>query len=123
MGGLRRWLDRFTETDEQRMSAETREWAETVPGTTRIADATLRERVKVAGVVRRIAVWPREGDEAEYLDVIISDGTGEVTGEFLGRRSIPGLTLGTRLVLEGVMREDKTHAIPAMTNPKFEFAH
>lgn len=121
MGGLRRWLERFTETDAERLAAETRDWAAGIPGTTRIAEANLRERVRIAGVVRRIAVWPREGDESEYLDVIVSDGTGEVTGEFLGRRSIPGLTLGTRLILEGVLREDKTHGFPAITNPKFEF--
>lgn len=122
MGRLRRWLDRIVETDEQRMAAETLEWAETVAGTTRLSEAQLRQRVLVAGVVRRITVWPREGDEVEYLDVLISDGTGEVIGEFLGRRSIPGLTLGTRLILEGVLREQRRGVLPAMTNPKYEFS-
>ena len=52
MGALRRWLDRLTETDEARLSTEVREWADTVEGAVRIADAPMRERVRIAGVIR-----------------------------------------------------------------------
>ena len=36
MGALRRWLVRLTETDEARLDAEIRDWAEAVPGSVRI---------------------------------------------------------------------------------------
>jgi hypothetical protein len=38
----------------------------------------------------------------------------------MGRRSIPGLTLGTRIVVEGVMAEKRGGL--KMVNPTFEFA-
>src|SRR5207245_2226318 len=76
MSGLRRFLRRLTEGDEERLAAELRTWAATVPGTVRIDEAAPRSRVSVAGMVRRITVRPVEGFEA--LEVVLSDGTGEV---------------------------------------------
>jgi hypothetical protein len=38
----------------------------------------------------------------------------------MGRRSIPGLNLGTRLVVEGLLAEHRSGR--RMVNPKFEFA-
>jgi len=119
--GFREFFGRLAESDEDRLSAETREWVSRVPGTIRIAEIEVRQRVRVAGVVRRITVWPREGDEGEYLDALISDGTGEINAEWLGRRSIPGLSLGTHLMVEGMLREERIRGIPTITNPKFEF--
>ena len=119
MGIIRRFLERVTESDEDRLDDEIREWAESVPNVTPMAEAEYRRRVRVAGVVRRITVWPREDGEPEYLEVLISDGTGEVDALWIGRRSIPGLSLGTRLIIEGVLRDNNG---PAVDNPKFEFA-
>src|SRR4029079_3660296 len=103
MGPLRRWLDRLTESDESRLDAEIREWAEAVPGSVRIGDAQPRERVKIAGVIRRLTVLPRQGSDA--IEVASSYGTGDVSIQFMGRRAIRGLTLGTRVVVEGVIGE------------------
>ena len=64
MGPLRRWLDRLTESDESRLDTEIREWAEAVPGSVRIGDAQPRERVKIAGVIRRLTVLPMQGNES-----------------------------------------------------------
>ncbi|MEX0991234.1 MAG: hypothetical protein WD004_03065 [Actinomycetota bacterium] len=118
---LARFFSRLTESDEERLAGEVREWASKVADTERISEVQLREKIRVAGVVRRITVWPREGDEAEYLEALVSDGTGEVNIEWTGRRSIPGLSLGTKVVLEGVLRQDKIRSMNTMTNPKFEF--
>ena len=118
MGVLRRILDRLSETDEERLAEETRAWADSIPGTVRIADAPLRERVKVAGVIRRMTVLPFEGKEA--LQALISDGTGEVTVVFMGRRGIGGLSLGARVAVEGVLAEQRGEA--RMMNPRLEFA-
>lgn len=115
------FFGRLSETDEERLAAEVRDWTSAVPNTLRIADAPLREQVRVCGQVRRITVWPKEGTDTEYLEALLSDGTGEVNAEWLGRRSIPGLKLGTRMVLEGVLRQERSRRVPTMSNPKFEF--
>jgi RecG-like helicase len=117
MSALRRFLQRLTETDEQRLAEELRQWAQGIPGTVRIADARLRDRVKVAGMVRRITVRPVQGFEA--LEVVLTDGTEELSARWLGRRSIPGLVLGSRLVIEGVLGQDQ--GVRRIVNPTFEF--
>jgi hypothetical protein len=118
MGALRRFLRRMAESDEQRLAEELREWAAAVEGTIRIAEAPQRKRGKIAGMVRRITVRPVEGFEA--LEAVIYDGTGEITAVWLGRRSIPGLLLGSRLVLHGVVGRERGSV--RMVNPEFEFA-
>jgi RecG-like helicase len=115
---IRRSLRRMAESDEQRLAEEIQAWAATIDGTTRIADAPTRSRAKVAGVVRRITVRPVEGYES--LEALISDGTGEVEVVWMGRRSIPGLSLGTRVVVDGVIGEQRGQL--RMVNPTFEFS-
>ncbi len=39
MGSFRRFLNRLTETDEERLAEELRTWSESIPGTVRIAEA------------------------------------------------------------------------------------
>jgi hypothetical protein len=118
MGWLRRWLDRLTESDEARLAAETREWADTIPDSVRIAEAPLRRPVKIAGVIRRMTVFPMAGKEA--LEALISDGTGEAIVVFMGRRGIGGFSLGTRVVVEGVLGDQR--GVVKMMNPKLEFS-
>jgi len=115
---FRRFLRRMAESDEQRYAEEIGEWAAQVPDTVRIRDAATRSRVKLAGVVRRITVRPLEGNES--LEAILYDGTGEVTVVWMGRRSIHGLNLGTRLIVEGLLAEQR--AGRRMVNPSFEFS-
>jgi len=115
---LRASLRRMAESDEQRLAEEIQSWAATVEGTTRIADAPMRSRAKVAGVVRRITVRPVEGYES--LEALLSDGTGEVEVVWMGRRSIPGLSLGTRVVVDGVLGQQRGRL--RMVNPTFEFS-
>ena len=118
MGVFRRFFERLKESDEARLSSEIRNWAEKVPGTTRIADAPLREPVKLAGVVRRLTVFPVEGQET--LEALLYDGTGDAVIVFMGRRGIQGLTLGTKVVVEGVLGDKRGEV--RMVNPRFEFA-
>jgi hypothetical protein len=51
---------------------------------------------------------------------VLSDGTGQVTARWLGRRKIPGLALGSRVVVEGVLGEEQ--GARRIVNPTFEFA-
>lgn len=117
MKKVRRFLQRLTESDEVRLAEELREWAATVPGTVPIAEAPLRERVRVAGMVRRITVLPVEGFEG--LEAVLSDGTGEVTARWLGRRTIRGLVLGSHLSIEGVLGKEPGGL--RIVNPTYEF--
>ncbi len=117
MGAFHRFLDRWSETDEARLAGEVREWADDVAGAVRIADAPLRERVKIAGVIRRMTVFPMK--DGESLEAKISDGTGEVVVKFMGRRAIGGLRLGSKVVVEGVLGEQ--HGSVMMINPILEF--
>ncbi len=88
-----------------------------MPGTVRVRDATSRGRAKLAGVVRRITIRPVEGFEA--LEAVLWDGTGEISALWMGRRSIPGLTLGARIVIDGVLGKERER--PRIVNPTFEF--
>lgn len=115
---VRRFLHRMSESDEQRYAEEIEAWAQKVPGSVRIRDAETRSRSKIAGVVRRITVRPLEGHES--LEALLYDGTGEVTVVWMGRRTIPGLGLGTRLVVEGMLAEQR--GARRLVNPVFEFA-
>lgn len=117
MEPVRRFLERLTQTDEERLGEEIRGWASSIPGVVPIAEAPTRSRVKLAGVVRRITVRPIEGSES--LEVLLFDGTGEVAVVWMGRRSIGGLSLGTRVVVEGVITEQRTRR--KVVNPSFEF--
>lgn len=116
--GVRRFLHRVAESDEERLREEILAWASGVPGTVRIAEAPLRVPVRLAGVVRRITVHPEHGLEA--LEAVLTDGTAEMSVLWMGRRAIPGLTLGSRLVVEGVIGEHRHGR--RMVNPSFEFA-
>ena len=100
-----------------RLAEELRTWAASVPGTVRIAEAPVRSRVRLAGVVRRITLRPVEGFEA--VEAVLSDGTGEVSARWLGRRSIPGPFLGSRLSIEGVLGRE--HDTLRVVNPVYEF--
>jgi hypothetical protein len=108
----------MAESDERRYAEEIEAWAARVPGTVRIREAAARSRLKLAGVVRRITVRPLEGSES--LEAVVYDGTGEVTVVWMGRRSINGLNLGTHVIVEGLLAEQRGGR--RMVNPTFEFA-
>lgn len=118
LDGFRRFLHRMAESDEQRMAAEIQAWASAIPGAVPIAETPTRTPVKLAGVVKRITVHPEHGLEA--LEALLTDGTGEMSVLWMGRRSIAGLTLGTRVIVQGVVGEQRQGR--RMVNPSFEFS-
>jgi hypothetical protein len=65
-----------------------------------IGSAPPRTRTRVCGAVVAIRVRPARGLPA--LVVTIEDETGRAVAVWSGRRSIGGVVLGRRLVLEGV---------------------
>ena len=60
-----------------------------VPGCIPIAEATWRERVRVAGRVRSVRVAPQH--DAPTVELILVDGTASISVLFLGRRGIAGV--------------------------------
>jgi hypothetical protein len=70
----------------------------------RIADVQPRQRLAVCGEVTRMVY--RRSDVVPSLAVGVNDGSGTITAVFMGRRSLGGVAMGRRIVVEGV-------AIPA----------
>ena len=83
---------------------------------TPIADLQFRQRARVAGKVYALRVQPWSGVAA--LELTLVDETGAVSIVFFGRRQIPGVTSGTKLVVEGVVGEHRGKM--AMLNPAYE---
>lgn len=65
-----------------------------------IAQAMPRRRVVVEGTVMRMRARPAHG--VPSLAVTVTDESGSITAVWTGRRSIGGITLGRRLLVEGV---------------------
>lgn len=91
-------------------------WVVDVPGTTRIADATWRRKVRIAGRVRSIRIAPQH--DAPTLELVLVDGSGALSVVFLGRRSLAGVEPGTRMLVEGTVGIHKTRL--AIMNPSYQ---
>ncbi len=83
---------------------------------TQISAATHRQQVKLAGKVFSVRVQPWSGTPA--LELTLLDETGAIVIVFFGRRSLAGVSVGTRLVVEGVVGEHRGKL--AMLNPAYE---
>lgn len=59
----------------------------------------------------------RPTDGVPILEVRITDGAASAIVEWRGRRSIGGITLGRRLLVEGVARREGTHLV--FSNPEY----
>ncbi len=96
---LKKFLDKLTKPVHELDRAALVEWSEesrAVP----IDQIKMREPVFIAGEISSVRLVPRAHSAA--LEVTVKDGRGSVTAVFLGRRTIPGLNTGRRLMLEGV---------------------
>ncbi|MDA8292543.1 MAG: amino acid permease [Actinomycetota bacterium] len=85
------------------------------PGTVRIVDVRWRQRARVAGRIRSVRVQPRAGISS--LEATLDDGSGQIVLVFQGRRLVPGIEPGARLVVEGMVGERGRRT--AMINPAY----
>jgi RecG-like helicase len=85
-------------------------------GVVPIGGVRWRDRVKVAGKVRAMRVQPWA--EVASLELTVGDGTGGLTVVFLGRRQIPGIRLGSRIVVHGMVGASRGQL--AMLNPRYQ---
>ncbi len=83
------------------------------PGTVPIGGLRWRQRARVAGRVRSVTVQPRAGISS--LECTIVDETGQLLLVFQGRRLVPGIEPGARLIAEGMVGERGKRT--AMVNP------
>ncbi len=66
---------------------------------TPIGDCPALEKVQVAGTLRAVTVRPR--GTSQTMEADLWDGTGNITLVWLGRRNIPGIAPGRRIVVRG----------------------
>ncbi len=83
-----------------------------------IADAHWRQRVQVTGTVSALRVQPISG--TCNLECTLVDGTGAISVLFLGRRTIAGIEIGTKLTVEGMVVEH--HGRLAILSPVYEIS-
>ena len=91
-------------------------FGERARGTIPIGDVQWRQRVRVAGRVRSVRVQPRAG--TSNLECQLSDESGMLLLVFQGRRRIPGIQPGARLVVEGMVGDWARRQ--AILNPDYE---
>lgn len=80
-----------------------------------IAEAPLRRRCRVAGVVRAVRIRP--GVRVPVFEVVVDDGSGNLVAAFWGRHIIPGLEAGTLVEMEGTPRQREEEKV--MANPLY----
>jgi hypothetical protein len=98
--GIRRFAEKFTKPIDEQDREQLLSWC-TQRGGTPLDELRLRQPVRIAGEVRSVRIVPRAG--AASLEATVQDGRGAVTAVFLGRRKIPGLSPGRRVLLQGVV--------------------
>jgi amino acid transporter len=101
---------------EAKPSFEEAAFGDRAAGATPIGEVQWRQRVRVAGRIRSVRVQPRAG--TSNLECVLADRTGKLLLVFQGRRRIPGIQPGARLVVEGMVG-DWGHR-PAILNPDYE---
>ncbi len=87
-----------------------------IPGSTSIIDARWRNHVTIAGKVRSLRVAPLH--DAPTLELVLVDATGSISVVFLGRRSIAGVGVGTRMIAEGTVGVHRSRL--AIMNPSYQ---
>ncbi len=81
-----------------------------------IADCRSREVVDIAGTLRHVTLRPRGSTPA--MEAELWDGTGRVLLVWLGRRDIPGIEPGRKIIVHGRMASVKGDR--AIYNPAYE---
>ncbi|HEY6533168.1 MAG TPA: OB-fold nucleic acid binding domain-containing protein [Acidimicrobiales bacterium] len=115
-------FSRAAKAEEARLQAETSAaFAElgeaALEGVIPIGTVEWRARVKVAGRIKALRIQPWS-EKIQSLELTLVDGTGGITVVFLGRRSIGGVKLGARLVVEGTVAETRNQL--ALLNPAYQ---
>jgi len=74
------------------------------PVARKISDALPRGRVVVSGVIETTGLNVDYGTAS--FECTLDDGTGRIVLVFLGRRSVAGISVGSRCTVEGTAKMD-----------------
>lgn len=110
-------LDRLHETAEDLHTQQTLKWCREVPDVDRAEECQEHARKKVAGTVESIRLIPTS--TSNTLEITIFDGTDRIVGVWLGRKSIPGINLGSHVILEGTVGSFRPGPLQII-NPAYE---
>jgi amino acid transporter len=86
------------------------------PGVIPIGQVQPRRRARVAGRVVTVTVRPRGG--VPLLECVLADRTGRICLVFQGRRQIPGIEPGARILAEGTVAQRGDQLV--ILNPVYE---
>ena len=85
--------------------------------TTAVAALVPRQRSRVAGEIELVASFERPWVRT---DAVLVDGTGALVLRFLGRASVPGVSAGARVLVDGTPALER--GVLLMRNPLYSFA-
>lgn len=83
--------------------------------TTPIDECRPGAKVTIAGVVSSVCLCPVH--QAPSLEIEVADDTGHLTVVWLGRRQIPGIEAGRRIIVCGRLTRGATNAV--IFNPTY----
>ena len=112
--GLRRRLSAWASSSDQDARDLKATFSESVLHL--IADAPLREPVRLRGTLRTVTLRPRGGVPA--LEAELYDGSGSIVVIWLGRRRIGGIAPGRSVQVSG--RIGAHDGARVMFNPRYE---
>ena len=115
---IRDLFRRLTVSDAELDRERLRQFCRDVPGVTAIGDAKPRDEVTVAGEISSLRIVPRAGTPS--LEATVNDGTGSMVVVWTGRRHIPGVAPGKRLVLSGRGAPQGAGNRLTVFNPRYE---
>jgi hypothetical protein len=115
---FKKLLQRLTISDAELDRERLRQFCSDVPGVTPIGEAAPRQEVTVAGEITSLRLVPRAGTPS--LEATVNDGSGSLVVIWTGRRTIPGVAPGRRLVLSGRGSPQGTGNRLQVFNPRYE---
>ena len=115
---FKKLLQRIKTSDADLDRERLRQFCADLPGVTAIGDAEPRQEVTVAGEIISLRIVPRAGTPS--LEATVNDGSGSLVVVWTGRRNIPGVAPGKRLVLSGRGAAQGAGGRLTVFNPRYE---
>jgi len=115
---FRKLFQRLKTTDAELDRERLRVFCKDVPGVGPIGETEPRKEFTVAGEISSLRIVPRAGSPS--LEATVSDGTGSLVVVWTGRRHIPGVTPGKRLVVSGRGAPHGAGGRLMVLNPRYE---
>lgn len=84
-------------------------------GTTPIAKAKPRQKVKLSGTLQALTFHP--ATQGPRLSGVLFDGSGSIELVWMGRKEIPGIEAGKYLIVEGTVLSNQGRL--RMMNPSY----